>query len=166
MIKFLPVGVFLILGTHVMGDTSYRAKLGENPVLSGGSYTSGGGLTVALDIRAIDGRTIVCGVWAESRHQSIFTKNEARGLLPASSVDLGKKRLVKNLAFLRKVEPMKDYAGQDANCVITNMAWVPGYESLAPTIRIPRRMIYFDGGGGGDGGNKVYFKQTGPGAGE
>ena len=32
------------------------ARLGADPVLSGGSYDSGGGITVAIDLRERDGR--------------------------------------------------------------------------------------------------------------
>ncbi|MBS4009756.1 MAG: hypothetical protein KGZ72_03265, partial [Roseovarius sp.] len=39
------------------------ARLGADPVLSGGSYSSGGGLTVAADIREQQGRVLLCGVW-------------------------------------------------------------------------------------------------------
>jgi len=82
------------------------ARLGADPVVSGGSYDSGGGLSVAVDLRERDGRTMVCGVWAESAQQSILTKNKAKGVLDTASIAVGGETVLRGLRFLAEVAPM------------------------------------------------------------
>jgi len=136
------------------------ARLTANPVLSGGSYDSGGGLTVAVDIREADGRTMVCGVWAESAQQSILTKNKAKGVLDTASIVVGGETVLQGLRFLAEVPPMADYGGQEGHCAVTSRPWQPGDVQ----IRIPRQVVHVEDDE--DGGTFVVrFKQSGPGAG-
>lgn len=160
-VKFLILA--LLTGACSPVHTSYVARFQSVPTLSGGSFTSGGGLTVAAELQEHDGHTAVCGLWAESRSQSVLSKHKARELLPAGSVFLGKERVLQNLLFLNKVEPMADYSGQEVNCVITSRPWHAGDENITPLVRVPRRLIVREGGV--DGGIEVYFLQSGPGAG-
>jgi hypothetical protein len=145
--------------------TSYVSRFQSDPTLGGGSFTTGGGLTVAVEFQERAGKTALCGVWAESRNQSVLSKHKAQqNVIPSGSVYLGKKRLVQNLLFLNKVEPMADYSGQEVNCVATSRPWRAGDESLKPVVRIPRQLVLRDADI--TGGILVYFFQTGPGAGE
>lgn len=140
------------------------SRLGDTPVLSGGTYTSGGGITVAADVRNDNGQTMVCGVWAQSVHQSVLTSHVERQVLGSGSVYLGKEPVVRGLVFMTEVEPMPDYSGQTAGCVRTDRQWQAGDDVKRARIRIPRQVVYFDGDEF-TGGPIVYFYQSGPGAG-
>lgn len=139
------------------------ARLGADPVVSGGTYSSGGGISVAVDLREQNGRTMVCGVWAQSRQQSTLTKGVEPRLLGSGSVQLDGTALVRGLLFMREVPPMADFSGQDAGCVLTDRPWRAGDETARPVVRIPRQLVYHDADEGGT--VIVRFVQTGPGAG-
>lgn len=139
------------------------AQLGSDPALSGGTYSSGGGLTVATDLREYEGRTLVCGVWAQSDQQSILTKGKARGVVATGNVSVAGQTIVRGLSFMQEVPPMSDYAGQEAGCTLTDRPWQPGDASAAPEIRIPRQVVHVEADE--QGAFSVTFKQTGPGAG-
>lgn len=162
-VKFLLLP--LLVAACAPAHTTYVARFQSEPTLSGGSFTTGGGLTVAVELQERDGKTALCGVWAESRHQSILTKHKAQQVvIPSGSVFLGKERLVQNLLFLNHVEAMADYSGQEVNCALISRPWRAGDEAQKPVIRIPRQLVLRDGDF--TGGIFVYFYQTGPGAGE
>ncbi|MBC7164758.1 MAG: hypothetical protein H5U15_07135 [Roseovarius sp.] len=138
------------------------ARLGSNPVLDGGTYDSGGGVTVAVELREWQGRTVVCGVWAQSERQSVLTQGVEHTLLGSGSVYLDGEALVRGLNFMPEVPPMADYAGQEARCMATSRPWREGDEARRPVIRIPRQTVYVDADEGGT--IIVNFRQTGPGA--
>ena len=138
------------------------ARLGADPVLSGGRYSSGGGLTVAADIREQQGRVLLCGVWAQSHQQSVLTKGKARDVMGTGAVYLGDRALARGLVFMREVPPALDYSGQEAGCVLTGQVWQAGYAEAKPVIRLPRQVVHVEG----DLGHFVVtFQQTGPSAG-
>jgi len=139
------------------------ARLGGAPVLSGGSYSTGGGLTVAIDVRERQGKTMVCGVWAESAQQSILTKGKAGGVLDSGSVALGDETLLRGLRFLAEVEPMAAYGGQEARCAVTSRPWQAGDGARRAVVRIPQQVVHVEIDEAG--GFAVTFKPTGPGAG-
>ena len=139
------------------------SQLGSNPILSGGKYTSGGGITVAADVRNDSGRTLVCGVWAQSKNQSVLTKHVERQVLGTGAVFLGNEAVVRGLNFMPEVEPSSDYSGQQAGCVRTDRPWRAGDDRRRAQIRIPRQLVYFDGDEFG-ADPRVYFYQTGPAA--
>ncbi|MEI4232289.1 hypothetical protein [Roseovarius sp. D22-M7] len=160
--------VLITLGMTVAGCVAAPgpqivARLGADPALSGGSYSSGGGLTVAADLRERQGRTLVCGVWAQSEQQSILSKGKARGVVDTGSIAVGGQTLVRGLGFMPEVQPMADYAGQEAGCTLTDRPWQPGDASAAPEIRLPRQVVHVEADE--QGSFAVTFKQTGPGAG-
>jgi len=136
------------------------ARLGADPVVSGGSYDSGGGITVAVDLRERDGRTMVCGVWAESVQQSVLTNNKARGVLDTGNIAVGGEMILRGLRFLAEVEPMADYGGQEGHCAMTSRPWQAGRAE----IRIPQHVVHVEDDDLG-GTFVVRFKQSGPGAG-
>ncbi len=139
------------------------ARLGADPVVSGGSYDSGGGLSVAVDLREQQGRVMVCGVWAQSHQQSVLTMGKAVDVMGSGSVYLDDAALVRGLVFMREVPPAVDYAGLEAGCVVTERAWQAAYAERAPVIRLPRQVVHVEGD---DFGHFVVtFTQTGPGAG-
>ncbi len=142
------------------------ARLSATPVVSGGSYTSGGGLTVAADLREYEGMTMACGVWAQSRRQSVLTKHVESKVLSSGAIYLGGERVVQGFTFMKEVEPTGKYGGLEAPCVKTERPWQAGDERKTVNIRIPRQVVVqeVDGDIDGGGGFIVYFKQTGPGA--
>jgi hypothetical protein len=145
-------------------QTQTVARLAADPVLSGGTYDTGGGITVAVDLRERGGRTMICGVWAESEQQSILTKGKAKGVLDTGSIAIGGETILRGLRFFAKVPPMADYGGQEARCAVMSRPWQPGDAARRVQIHIPRQVVYVEDGDGG-GGFAVKFKQSGPGAG-
>ncbi|MEM8581876.1 MAG: hypothetical protein AAGF50_11835 [Pseudomonadota bacterium] len=138
------------------------ARLSDTPVVSGGKYTSGGGISVAADVRESNGSTLVCGVWAESRAQSVLTRNKAGRVVSKGSVFLGNERIAQNFLFMNKVEPSASYAGQEAGCLLLDRPWSAADAQKTPLIRIPRQLVYNDGGGDFVGGGfLIYFNDTG-----
>ena len=138
------------------------ARLGPDPVLDGGSYDSGGGITVAVDLREAQGRTLVCGGWAQSERQSVLTKGAATRVLGSGAVFLDGEALVRGLVFMREVPPMADFGGQEARCMTTSRPWRKGDEARRPVVRIPRQTVYRDADELGV--MIVRFRQDGPGA--
>src|SRR6056297_154033 len=118
--------------------------LGPNPVLGGGTYSSGGGLTLAVESREQAGRTLVCGVWAQSRQQAVMTRGVARKVLGTGSVYVGGEAAVRGLTYMREVAPAADYSGLEAPCVLSERPWQPGDETRRPVIRIPRQIVFED----------------------
>ncbi len=141
--------------------------LGPNPALGGGTYSSGGGLTLAVESREQAGRTLICGVWAQSRQQAVMTRGVARKVLGTGSVYIGDEAAVRGLTFLREVPPAAEYGGLEAPCVLSERQWQPGDEARRPVIRIPRQIVVEerDADGGIGTGFAIRFRQTGPGAG-
>ncbi len=159
----LALGLILILGACGSSTTSGSgaARLGSNPALSGGSYDSGGGITIATELRQINGMTGICGAWSESEVQQVFTKGRSAGVVKTASLYAGGQKLKQDLLFMRKVAPTPNYSGAEANCITTNRPWQPGDEALRPEVRIASQVVYLQRGGGGV---KVMFNPTGPGA--
>ncbi len=144
----------------------FQALLTNGASVSGGTYSTGGGLTVAVSLLGHQGKTLVCGVWALSPQQSVLSKHGERRVLDSGSIFVDGKRLVHGFLFMNKVEPSADYTGQEAGCVLTKRPWVEGDEDTKAKIRIPQQVVQNEAGGnpGEPGGFIVIFKQTGPGA--
>ncbi|WP_299849744.1 hypothetical protein [uncultured Roseovarius sp.] len=149
--------------TTYVGQT-YSALLGDDLLLSGGSYSSGGGITLAAEFREKDGRTLLCGAWAQSKEQSILTKGVAKNVLASGAIYQGRDRVAQGLSFMQEVAPTAEYTGSDALCRLTERPWKAGDDAQDFTIRLPRKLVYQDVDDLG-GGIFVYFTQTGPGAG-
>jgi hypothetical protein len=143
-----------------------RATLGPAPTLGGGTFTSPGGISVAVDARNIGGLTGICGVWAESINQSVMTRNSGPKILDSGGVTMSGEGVAQGLGFLRKVEPAESYAGMEANCITTERPWRAGDEARPLKIHIPRQVVYndLDGGFGESGGILIWFRPGGPGA--
>ncbi|SLN67272.1 hypothetical protein ROA7450_03587 [Roseovarius albus] len=155
-------GVGLVVSCSQVVSTS-TSSLGNNLVVDGGKYTSGGGLTIAAELRNNQGRTMLCGVWAQSRQQSILTKNVERKVLGVASFFAGNERIHTGFVFMNEVPPSASYVGQQANCITLQRAWRPEYANNG-RMRIPRVLVYGDFDPFGD--PSVYFIQEGPRAGD
>lgn len=139
-----------------------QATLGQNPTLGGGTFTSPGGISVAVDARNIGGRTGICGVWAESINQSVMTRNTAPRVLDGGGVAMEGEGVAQGLGFLRKVEPAESYAGMQANCITTDRPWRAGDEARPLKVVLPRMVVSDELDD--DGGMLIWFRPGGPGA--
>ena len=162
--------VFIALAATVLSACApvsqpFSARLGVTPALGGGSYTSGGGITVAAELRNFNGMTGLCGVWAESgkERQSILTKNKARQVVDSGTAFLNGEPLISGLGFMKKVDVSDGYGGLDANCVATARPWTTSDETSTLSLRIPRQVVHREIEAG-VGGMVVLFRPTGPGA--
>lgn len=152
----------LFVGCAQVVSTS-TSTLGSNLVVDGGKYTSGGGLTIAAELRNNQGRTMLCGAWAQSRQQSILTKNVENKVLGVAAFFAGNERIHTGFVFMNEVAPAASYVGQQANCITLERPWRPEYANNG-RMRIPRVLVYGDFDPFGD--PSVYFIQEGPRAGD
>lgn len=154
----LSLSFALILG--LAGGAAAQTALSERVSLTHGTFSSGGGLTIATELRpTTDGRTALCGAWSESEHQSSYTIGAARELVRLATVYVDGQRIAQNLGELPQIDPRLDYAGAPAGCLLTALAWKPG---RVPEVFVPRKQISRRNGGGSD--PQIDFTQTGTGA--
>lgn len=139
-----------------------QATLGQNLTLGGGTFTSPGGISVAVEARDIGGRTGICGVWAESINQSVMTRNTAPRVLAGGGVAMEGKGVAQGLGFLRKVEPAESYAGMRANCITTERPWRAGDEARPLKVVLPRMVVSNESDE--EGTMLIWFRPGGPGA--
>ena len=156
---FVPVVAALTACTPATQTTSMA--LGPSPVLDGGTYSTGGGITVAAEVKNIGGMAGLCGVWAESKRQSVLSKGKATKVMHTGSAYLNGTILHRDLAFMTKVAPTGSYGGQQAACVQTQTPYQPG-QSLQ--LRIPKQVVHREIDDADGVGITVIFRQTGPGA--
>ncbi|QGX98800.1 hypothetical protein EI983_11170 [Roseovarius faecimaris] len=136
----------------------------ENPTLDGGTYSTGGGIDIAAELREVDGMTGLCGVWAESERQAIFSKGKSGNVVRTGSAYVDGAVLHRDLGFMRKVAPNAPYTGQEASCIRTARPWSPQDQGKPVQIRIPRQVVHREDEEGDSTGLQVIFRQTGPGA--
>ncbi|MBE0453556.1 orotidine 5-phosphate decarboxylase [Roseovarius autotrophicus] len=153
----VSLGMMIALGGAAAAS---ETRLSEGVSLAQGSFNTGGGMTVAAELRRTStGGTALCGVWAESESQAAYTAGEARRVLDHASVSVGGRRIAQDLGFLPKIAPRLDYAGAPARCRLVDLPWRAG---LVPEVFLPRRVI--QPGNRDTGNNLVRFDPTGAGA--
>ena len=152
----------LILTACAAPDGGTVTRLDAAPALTGGTYSTGGGLTLASTYRPVDGRTALCGAWAESKAQTPYTKGKARDILSGGAAYLDGEKILDDLGYFRKIQPTTDYRDIPATCRVTAQPWRPDYANRVPDIRLPRQVVYYDPSG--ISGPRISFQQTGPGA--
>lgn len=138
------LGLAVLLAACATQGPVERHPLGPDPVISGGTYDSGGGVIVAVDLRESQGRTMVCGIWAEGEGQASLTRGPKTEVLGSGSVYLGREVVVRGLGFLREVPRAEGYAGAPAGCVLTGRPWRAEDATRRPVVRFPRKDIYLD----------------------
>lgn len=135
-------------------------RLSERVSLAHGTFSSGGGLTIAAEFRrTTDGGTALCGAWSESERQASYTEGQARRIVQLASVYMQGRRVAQDLGALPQIAPRLDYAGAPAGCILTDLQWRAG---RVPEMFLPRQQIAH--ADEGDGGPNIVFHQTGPGA--
>ena len=159
----LAVVAVLLGAAHAQAMDYPQARLGPAPVLGGGSYSTGGGITVAVELRPIDGHMGLCGVWAQSRQLPVVIRHKAHDVLAKGTIVLDGRILTYNFDFLRQVDPAKSYAGALAGCVKLARPWRAGAAAGRLEIRIPRQLVYFDDRDWkhGGGGLRITFRDKG-----
>lgn len=156
--RYIPLSLALVFG--LVGTAQAETTLGPQVSLAHGTFSSGGGLTIATELRpTTDGRTALCGVWAESESQASYTTGIARDMVRLATVYVAGQRIAQNLAALPQIAPRLDYAGAPAGCILTDLAWQAG---LVPEVFVPRKQISRSNGGGSD--PQIDFAQRGTGA--
>lgn len=156
MRALLSVVVLAALGGAAQAET----RLSEGVSLAHGTFSTGGGLTVATELRRRpEGGTALCGAWSESLTQSSYTIGAARQSLALASVSVDGRRIPLDLGRLPKIAPRLDYAGAPARCVALDLPW---RAVRVPEVFFPRRVI--QPGNNDTGGNRIDFVQGGAGA--
>ena len=150
----------LILALGLATAAQAETHLSEAVSLAHGTFSSGGGLTIATEFRrTTKGGTALCGAWAESESQASYTTGEARRIVQLASVYVKGQRVAQDLGALPQIAPRLDYAGAPAGCLLTDLPWRAG---RVPEVFLPRQQITRPDGG--NGGPNIVFRQTVPGA--
>ncbi|HMB13363.1 MAG TPA: orotidine 5-phosphate decarboxylase [Roseovarius sp.] len=153
-----PLILALVLG--LVPAAQAETRLSDGVSLAHGTFSSGGGLTIATEFRRTKkGGTALCGAWAESESQASYTTGEARRIVQLASVYVQGRRVAQDLGALPQIAPRLDYAGAPAGCILTDLPWRAG---RVPEVFLPRQQISRSGGGGSD--PNIIFRQSGPAA--
>ena len=132
-------------------------RLGPDPVLGGGEYSTGGGITVAVELRNWAGQTGLCGVWAESERLTAYVRRKGNRVLAKGSIALNGRMLTHDLGFLNQVAPADSYAGAEAGCVRLDRPWRAADRSARLDVRLPRQELVFGRNGRKSGGLRIRF---------
>lgn len=162
--RAFPRLVAVVAAVLASGATAAEGpfRLGPDPVLGGGEYSVGGGITVAVELRRSGGDTVLCGAWAQSEQLTALLSDKGNEILAKGKITLGAEVLTHNLNFLRRIAPRPGYAGAPAGCVRLDRAWRAGDAARPLKVRIPRRELRVGGGVGRAGGGAHYtFRDTG-----
>lgn len=156
-----PVRPLLAILALLLGLTAAQAaspvKLGPHPVLGGGEYSTGGGVTVAVELRNLGGKTGLCGVWAESARLTAYVRHKGGKVLAKGSIALAGQVLTYDLGFLNQVAPAPSYAGAPAGCVRLDRPWRAGDDNRQLEVRLPRQEMQFGRSGRQGGGLRITF---------
>lgn len=125
----------------------------------GGEWSSGGGISVAVDLREQNGATVVCGAWTTDR-QSVMSQDLNNDVMAVASVYGGNTRLVQNLSFMPRVPYARNLTGARANCVRTSESWRAEFAEAGPRVRIPRYVHGLPADDQGGNGSMVVFRET------
>lgn len=133
---------------------SSTVTLGSNPAVGGGEFSSGGGISVAVEPRrTTSGRMALCGVWAQSDRLSAYVRRSGRDVLKKGVFLVDGQVVHHGLGAFSQVAAQDSYAGSLANCVSTSLPW---RDTATIGVRIPRHVV-FKGRDGGQGGLDVVF---------
>lgn len=155
----------LALGACTVAKPVGTRALGPDLAVGGGTYSSPGGLSVAVDVQNFQGRTGVCGVWAQSLSQSAMTKFSAPVVLAKGAVVFDGEVILQGLHQLAEVAPAPSYAGQVGNCFVSERPWSAQDVTRRAEIVIPRQVVRnAEMDLGEEGGFVITFRPGGPSA--
>ncbi len=158
MARSLSILALVLLAACARGEPAGSERVGPGYTVGGGTWNTGGGITVAVRAFEKNGQTIVCGAWTTDR-QSAMTYAYNDDVMQVGSIYLGGKRLVQNLAFMSRVPQTDNISGARASCVASPVAWQPGFAEAEPWVRIPRYTVG-DKNDDPSGGNPLVFRET------
>jgi len=139
-----PLLAFILtLGLASMAQAApTTVPLGGSPALGGGEYSTGGGITVAVEPRrTVDGKLALCGVWAQSDRLIAYVRQSGPSVLDRGSLAVNGRVVHQDLGFLNRVAPSKSYAGSEATCIGTTLPW---QSTTTVEVRIPRHVVVQD----------------------
>ncbi len=137
-----------------------QVPLGAGHILAGGEYSTGGGITVAVELRNLSGETGLCGIWAESERLPAYVRHDRGGILAKGSIALNGQVLTHDLDFLNQVPPSVSYVGAPAGCIRLDRPWRDSDAKGRLEIRLPRRELRFGGGDDRGGGIRIRFTRS------
>lgn len=126
----------------VLRRQSGLVRLSSGALVTGGRYTGGGGLRVAMEIASVNGRAHLCGAWSDLPGQVPQTKGVGRALLRRAEVTLGERTLDVDAGRLRRVRARDGYTGTHANCLDTGLAGHPALARETLRLHLPARVVY------------------------
>ena len=154
----IAVSAVLSLTTPALAAPQ-TVPLGDNTTLGGGGFSSGGGITVAVEPRrTTDGQLALCGVWAESERLTAYVRQYSRDVLAPATLAVNGRVVRHDLRVFNQVAPSKTYTGAEATCVGTGMAYRAGADV---EIRIPRRVVVRERDSDGPGRDVWFMPATG-----
>ncbi len=136
--------------SHALAGPS--VTLGSNPTMGGGIFTTGGGISVAVEAHQINGAPHLCGVWVRSTYLSGYVTDKVRDVLSSGVVQSGDDILLRDFRQFPQVDVAESYGGAQANCV--PVARMTGDFK----VRIPNRSLVNDRGN--HSRVRVSFKQS------
>lgn len=125
-----------------LSRNSRTVPLSEAVQVVQGRYSSGGGLRLAAELRSVDGRAHLCGVWSDLPGQDAHTEDLGREMLRRSRVTLGGQEIASDLANLRRVSPRRAYGGTQATCLDLNQPWQAERARAPLTLHLPETVVY------------------------
>lgn len=134
------------LATALPAVADPPVKLGPAPTVGGGEYSTGGGITVAVELRASQSGTLLCGAWAESTQLPVYVRHKGRDVLKRGSVARDGKVIAQGLEFLREVPPAASYAEAPAACIRVRGAASGRLAVLFPPLQVVNEPSGREGG--------------------
>lgn len=106
--------------------------------VAGGNWDDGSTLYVFTKPKDVGGKLAICGLWTVA-NGTPNTKFFNDRVIAAGSASVGDARVVQGLGGLRKAKYVADLNGQPVSCLVTGLAWDPGYTDLPVDVRLPRQ---------------------------
>ncbi|MEM7189799.1 MAG: hypothetical protein AAF439_09320 [Pseudomonadota bacterium] len=98
-------------------------------------WTSGGRLTIATKVFESEGRTAICGAWAESPYGGNYEGELNPQAIAAARASIGGELLARGLNFYRKVAFDKSLTPRGtAKCLRTSVPWQKRFATATPKV--------------------------------
>lgn len=125
-----------------LSRNSRTVPLSDTVQVVQGRYSSGGGLRLAAELRPIDGRAHLCGVWSDLPGQDARTQGLGREILRRSSVTQAGREIARDLGNLRWVSLRRTYTGAQATCLDLDQPWQAEQAQTPLSLRLPDTVVY------------------------
>ncbi|MEO0774119.1 MAG: hypothetical protein AAFZ04_13145 [Pseudomonadota bacterium] len=132
----------LIANGPVSAQSGHSTAMAPGAQIVEYTFKPYGAIQLAAMIKNIGGKTAVCGMWAETERLQAHIRagNLHRRIRTTASVDLGNRRPITGLGFMKQVTAEDFKAGTQVPCRVTNVPWEAGFarqkiEFAAPRLR-------------------------------